>query len=291
MIKVLVVDDSAFMRKALTTLLAQDANIEVVGTARDGEDALVQIPKHDPDVVTLDIEMPRMDGLTCLQRIMKDFPRPVIMVSSLTESGADATLKALDYGALDYIPKSLNSNQTLFALELTSKIRAVARKRALMQLRFGRQQTSAQGAPAAAAAAPAAPSSFKPCHGARDIVAIGVSTGGPPCVQKILSSLPADFPACILIAQHMPAAFTGPFAKRLDGVSKITVTEAKNGDPIKAGHAYVPPVASISACRHVAPTWKCWSPQNRHLPSTNPRPTSSLKRWVTLWGVSPARSF
>lgn len=257
MIKVLIVDDSAFMRKALSTLLAKDETIEVVGTARDGEDALVQIPKLDPDVITLDIEMPKLDGLTTLQRIMKEFPRPVIMVSSLTESGADATLKALDYGALDYIPKSLNSDQQAFASELTTKVRAVARRRAIMQLRFSRQKEGAAHAahapthghaisasgvhtPTAAGAAPRhAP--FTPCKGPRDIVAIGVSTGGPPCVQKILSSLPADFPACILIAQHMPAAFTGPFAKRLDGVSKITVTEAKDGDPIKPGHAYVCP--------------------------------------------------
>lgn len=238
MVTVLVVDDSAFMRKALTTLISQDANIEIVGTARDGEEALQKVASLDPDVVTMDIEMPRLDGLATLQRIMKTAPRPVIMISSLTEAGADATLRALEYGALDFIPKSLSTNHQLFAQELTKKIRAVARKRALMQLRFGRESGAHAFRPAPTAP-PLSPSA--PCRGARDVVAIGVSTGGPPAVQKILSSLPENFPACILIAQHMPAAFTGPFAKRLDSVCRIGVSEAQPGDRIKPGHAYVAP--------------------------------------------------
>lgn len=235
MITVLVVDDSAFMRRALSSLISQDPDIKIVGSARDGEDALQKISALNPDVVTMDIEMPRMDGLATLQEIMKTAPRPVIMVSSLTEEGAEATLKALEYGALDFIPKSISNNHDVFASELTKKIRAVARKRALLQLRFNRQSTTAH------VHRQVPPASFVPCRGARDIVAVGVSTGGPPAVQKVLSALPADFPACILIAQHMPAAFTGPFAKRLDNVSKITVSEAQHGDKIKPGHAYVAP--------------------------------------------------
>ncbi len=236
MITVLVVDDSAFMRRALSSLISQDPDIKIVGSARDGEDALQKISALNPDVVTMDIEMPRMDGLATLQEIMKTAPRPVIMVSSLTEEGAEATLKALEYGALDFIPKSISNNHDVFASELTQKIRAVARKRALLQLRFSRQAAAAQHAHRQVPSA-----SFVPCRGARDVVAVGVSTGGPPAVQKVLSALPADFPACILIAQHMPAAFTGPFAKRLDNVSKITVSEAQHGDKIKPGHAYVAP--------------------------------------------------
>lgn len=235
MINVLVVDDSAFMRSALSSLISQDPDIKIVGSARDGEDALQKISALNPDVVTMDIEMPRMDGLATLQEIMKTAPRPVIMVSSLTEEGAEATLKALDYGALDFIPKSISNNHDVFASELTKKIRAVARKRALLQLRFSRQSATVH----ARRQVPSA--SFAPCRGARDVVAVGVSTGGPPAVQKMLSALPANFPACILIAQHMPAAFTGPFAKRLDNVSKITVSEAQNGDKLKPGHAYVAP--------------------------------------------------
>ena len=237
-VKVLIVDDSAFMRKALTTLLADESGIEIVGTARDGEEALQKIRSLDPDVVTLDIEMPRLNGLATLQEIMKTMPRPVLMVSSLTEEGAEATLKAMEYGALDFLPKSLSSQHDYFADELVKKVKAIARKRALMQLRFGRQNSTL----ARRASAPPAPSAPPmPCRGARDVVAIGVSTGGPPAVQKVLSSLPANFPACILIAQHMPAAFTGPFAKRLDNVCKIGVTEAQNGDKLKPGHAYVAP--------------------------------------------------
>lgn len=243
MIKVLVVDDSAFMRRVLTSLLSQDEDIEIAGTARDGEDALLKIASLKPDVVTMDIEMPRMDGLATLQQIMKTAPIPVIMISSLTEQGAEATLKALEYGALDFIPKSLNNNNhDQFAQELIRKIRAVARKKSLLQLRFGRGGQSSPGAiPQPTYKAPAPAVLGGPCKGMRDIVAIGVSTGGPPAVQKVLAALPANFPACILIAQHMPAAFTGPFAKRLDNICKITVKEAQNGDKLQAGVAYVSP--------------------------------------------------
>lgn len=243
MIKVLVVDDSAFMRRVLTSLLSQDADIEIVGSARDGEDALVKIASLKPDVVTMDIEMPRMDGLATLQQIMKTAPLPVIMISSLTEAGAESTLKALEYGALDFIPKSLsNTNHDQFAQELIRKIRAVSRKKSLLQLRFGRTHSVAGQPPAPPAYKPTAPAVLGgPCKGVRDIVAIGVSTGGPPAVQKILSVLPANFPACILIAQHMPAAFTGPFAKRLDNICQITVKEAQTGDRLQAGVAYIAP--------------------------------------------------
>lgn len=225
------------MRNMLTSLIAEDADIQIVGTARDGEEALQKIAALDPDVVTLDIEMPRLDGLSTLQRIMKTSPRPVLMISSLTKAGAEATLKALEYGALDFIPKSISSDSGAFAGEVTKKIRAVARRRAIMRLRFGREQSAPPLSPQAVSAL----ASGAPCRGPRDVVAIGVSTGGPPAVQKILASLPASFPACILIAQHMPAAFTGPFAKRLDNICQISVSEAQHGDKIKPGHAYVAP--------------------------------------------------
>lgn len=244
MIRVLVVDDSAFMRRVLTSLLSQDADIEIAGTARDGEDALVKIASLKPDVVTMDIEMPRMDGLATLQEIMKTGPLPVIMISSLTEAGAESTLKALEYGALDFIPKSLNNaNHDQFAQELIRKIRAVARKKSLLQLRYGRgtHNTTAHVSPPPTYKAAAPTVVGEPCRGARDLVVIGVSTGGPPAVQKMLAALPANFPACILIAQHMPAAFTGPFAKRLDNICKISVKEAQSGDRLQAGLAYIAP--------------------------------------------------
>lgn len=231
MIRVVVVDDSAFMRKAISSMLANDPDIEVVGTARDGQQGIDMVRELSPDVVTMDVEMPVMDGLTALKRIMMEMPRPVIMISSLTVEGAEATLKALDAGAVDFIPKKL-SRVSLEIIkieeELRAKVKAVAKRRFVRP----RPQKAQHDCPWRGAAATS-----------RDklVVAIGVSTGGPPAVQSILSQLPADFPACILIAQHMPAAFTGPFAKRLDSLSQLTVSEARDGDPVRPGLVYVAP--------------------------------------------------
>jgi two-component system, chemotaxis family, protein-glutamate methylesterase/glutaminase len=244
-IKVVVVDDSAFMRKALSTMLAKDPEIEVVATARDGEEGLEMIRRHQPDVVTMDIEMPRMDGLTALRHVMMEMPRPVLMVSSLTTEGAEATLKAMDLGAVDFIPKQLSKvSLDIVKIEedLRAKVKLIARRR---MGHLTRSMPAARGRAVAAApsggerqARPAVRPSGAPI---RDLVAIGVSTGGPPAVQKVLSVLPQDFPAGILIAQHMPAAFTGPFAKRLDGVCQITVKEAEDGERLQTGVAYVAP--------------------------------------------------
>lgn len=234
MITVLVVDDSAFMRKAIATMLQKDPGIQVVGSARDGQEGLEMVRRFDPDVVTLDIEMPKMDGLTALRHIMMESPRPVLMVSSLTTEGAESTLKAMELGAVDFIPKQLSKvSLDIIKIEkdLIGKVKAVAvRKRRL-------------AAPVARTARPAPPKRRPRVSGrpVRDVVGIGVSTGGPPVVQKILSSLPGDFPAGIVIAQHMPAAFTGPFAERLDGVSSLSVKEAETGDVLRPGHAFVAP--------------------------------------------------
>ena len=237
MINVLVVDDSAFMRKAISTMLDKDPGIKVIGTARDGQEGLDLVRKLNPDVVTMDIEMPKMDGLTALRHIMMEAPRPVLMVSSLTTEGAEATLKAMELGAVDFIPKQL-SKVSLDIIKIEKDLIARVKTVAARKMRHTAAPRSA-ARPAVAPAARTAPRrSGRPV---RDVVAIGVSTGGPPVVQKILSSLPADFPAGIVIAQHMPAAFTGPFAKRLDGVSQIKVKEAENGDVLKPGHAFVAP--------------------------------------------------
>lgn len=244
MIKVVVVDDSAFMRKALSTMLAKDPEIEVVATARDGEEGLEMIRRHQPDVVTMDIEMPRMDGLTALRHVMMEMPRPVLMVSSLTTEGAEATLKAMELGAVDFIPKQLSKvslDIVKIEDELRAKVKTIARRR---MSHLARSPLSARPRPAGAA--PAGERERRPAtrpsgSQLRDLVAIGVSTGGPPAVQKVLSALPQDFPAGILIAQHMPAAFTGPFAKRLDGVCRIAVKEAEDGERLQHGVAYVAP--------------------------------------------------
>lgn len=238
MITVLVVDDSAFMRKALSSMLEKDPGIKVIATARNGEEGLDAIRKHDPDVVTLDIEMPRMDGLTALKRIMMEMPRPVLMISSLTTEGAESTLKAMELGAVDFIPKQL-SKVSLDIVRIEDDLREKVKQISRRKVRAPRAARSS-----AVSAAPAAPAKAAPVmrgRPKRDVVAIGVSTGGPPAVQKVLSQLPADFPATILIAQHMPAAFTGPFAKRLDGVCKISVKEAVGGERLEPGTAYVAP--------------------------------------------------
>ena len=231
------------MRKAISAMLGKDPEIEVVATGRDGAEGLDLIRRHDPDVVTLDIEMPRMDGLTALRHIMMEMPRPVLMVSSLTVEGAEATLKAMELGAVDFIPKQLSKvSLEIVKIEqdLRSKVKLLAkRKRAFLRGRPVAGRRPGKAAPVAASAArrPARPSG--PVK--RDLVAIGVSTGGPPAVQKVLTALPANFPASIIIAQHMPAAFTGPFAKRLDSLCSISVKEAEDGDALKPGAAFVAP--------------------------------------------------
>lgn len=257
-IKVVVVDDSAFMRKAISTMLAKDPEIDVVATARDGEEGLELIRKHNPDVVTLDIEMPRMDGLTALRHIMMEMPRPVLMVSSLTSEGAEATLKALELGAVDFIPKQLSKvSLDIVKIEasLISKVKIVASRKLI----HSRPRPGIVGRPAtpltvpgtagygsrpdarSAACVSSGPAKLPGGMVKRDVVVIGVSTGGPPAVQKVLSAFPENFPASIVIAQHMPAAFTGPFAKRLDGLCKISVKEAEPGDRLKPGCAFIAP--------------------------------------------------
>jgi two-component system chemotaxis response regulator CheB len=251
-IKVLIVDDSAFMRASLARMLSGDPEIEVVGMARNGEDGLEKVEQLNPDLITLDIEMPRMDGLTMLEHLMKTRPKPVLMVSSVTTEGAEATLRALELGALDYIPKYHDGGGSIEGLEsdLKNKIKAVARRGRFMHPASLPHRETARPSfspppPRQAAVKGEATAQLPPVrrtgHPGRDIVAIGVSTGGPPAVQKVLSSLPADFPACILIAQHMPATFTGAFASRLDSVCRITVAEAKSGDKVAPGTAYVCP--------------------------------------------------
>ncbi len=241
MITVVVVDDSAFMRKAISTMLEKDPEIRVVATARNGQEGLELIRKHQPDVVTMDIEMPIMDGLTALRHVMMEMPRPVLMISSLTNEGAEATLKALELGAVDFIPKQL-SKVSLDIVKIEDSLRAKVKYIAKRKLRAPRPALHRPAAPVVEGR-PAKPAELVRPSGTlkRDVVAIGVSTGGPPAVQKVLSALPADFPASIVIAQHMPPAFTGPFAKRLDGLCKIRVKEAEPGDRLAPGQAFVAP--------------------------------------------------
>lgn len=246
MVRVLVVDDSTFMRMSIVEMLKKDPEITVVGTARDGMDCLQKASELDVDVITLDVEMPKLNGLETLKKLMATNPLPVVMVSSLTKEGAETTLKTLDCGAQDFIPKTLTHDKDAFGAELRKKVKAIARRKSIIRLKYRSKPQPPKTAEKAEGILHRPASARSACiaaagRGPRDLVVIGVSTGGPPVVQKILAALPGDLPACILIAQHMPAAFTGPFAKRLDSVSQFEVTEAKAGDKLINGHAYVCP--------------------------------------------------
>lgn len=274
-IKVLVADDSAFMRTALARMIESDASLHVVGTAQNGLEALEKIGRLQPDVVTLDIAMPGLNGLETLKRVMRDSPRPVIMVSSLTQEGADTTLEALALGAFDYVPKQLSyASLDIVKVrdDLVSKIKAAARSRL-----YGFRQvprTEFRSAPVAAT----------PYHGVPSIVAIGTSTGGPRALQEILPALPQDLPVGVLVVQHMPPGFTGPFAKRLNGLCKVAVHEAEPGMLVERGHVYI-----AQAGKHMTVCRRTSSQAVLHLSST---PNSTIhKPSVDVMMLSVAETF
>src|SRR4051794_23018351 len=228
-VRVLVVDDSALMRKLIPQLIEREGSIQVVGTAMDGAFALEKIPDLKPDVVTLDLDMPRMDGMETLRKIMRKHPLPTIVVSAHSTEGASTTFKALGLGAVDFVtkPKDPTTHMDQIADELVSKIRAAAKSQLLNlpepQLKKKpKLPVRREGTPT-------------------KIVAIGVSTGGPQALHYVLSQLPPDFPGTILIVQHMPEGFTEMFAKRLDETCGIEVKEAKSGDLLVPGRALVCP--------------------------------------------------
>ncbi|MET0868322.1 MAG: chemotaxis response regulator protein-glutamate methylesterase [Pseudorhodoplanes sp.] len=226
-VRVLIVDDSALIRQLLTTLLSADPEIEVVGTAGDPLIARDRIKALNPDVITLDVEMPNMDGLTFLRKIMTLRPMPVIMISTLTKAGADTTLEALDIGAVDFIAKpSGDAARALpqLAAELQRKVKAAAS----MRVR------------ARSAAGVAAPRPLRIVNTSGKIVAIGASTGGVEALKVVLMNLPGDCPP-ILVTQHMPPRFTAAFAQRLDRECPMRVSEAVQDQPIEPGHVYIAP--------------------------------------------------
>jgi two-component system chemotaxis response regulator CheB len=231
LIRVLVADDSAFMRTALTRMIESDPSLRVSDTAQNGGEALEKIRSNQPDVVTLDVEMPGLDGLETLRRIMKDFPRPVIMVSSLTQEGAETTLEALDIGAFDYVPKQL-SYISLDIIKIRDDLIAKIKAAAEMGQRPIRKPTVS----AAASSTVHSTLSVVP-----EIIALGTSTGGPKALQQILPLLPVDLPVGVLIVQHMPPGFTAPFAHRLNNLCKIPVREAAQGEAIAPGVVYIAP--------------------------------------------------
>ena len=231
-IRVLVVDDSALMRKLIPQMLERDSSIQVVGTAMDGTFALVKIGELKPDVITLDLEMPRMDGTETLREITRKHRLPVIVVSAHTTAGASATFKALAMGALDFVAKpadAASQHMDEIAAELIAKIKIAAH--------------SIIGAALAIAPAPqtSKPTRSRPMQAPTRIVAIGISTGGPNTLQYVLSQLPAGFPGSILIVQHMPEGFTEMFARRLNMTCAMAVKEACSGDLLVAGRALICP--------------------------------------------------
>jgi len=244
MVKVLVVDDSAFMRNALSNMLSSDPEITVIGTARDGLEAIAKVKTLKPDIVTLDIEMPRMDGLEALEHIMSENPVPVVMVSSLSTEGASVTLRALDMGALDFIPKNLQDlsvNILNIKKILVDRIKLLARRgvrripksdplppeEKLIEDLFREPEDRTGGR----------------TIGERklSLLAIGTSTGGPKALQEILTVLPKVLPVPVVIAQHMPPSFTGPFAERLNTLSRLQVKEAAEGEVLRPGVVYIAP--------------------------------------------------
>ncbi|CAB5618486.1 chemotaxis protein CheY [Pseudomonas putida] len=267
-VKVLVVDDSGFFRRRVSEILSADPTIQVVGTATNGKEAIDQALALKPDVITMDYEMPMMDGITAVRHIMQRCPTPVLMFSSLTHEGARVTLDALDAGAVDYLPKNfedISRNPDKVKQLLCEKVHTISRS----NRRFGSYASHAPVAapvPAPAGSGHAAASSFAspaavrtpaparaaapaaaPAHSPAPkrkpykLVAIGTSTGGPVALQRVLTQLPANFPAPIVLIQHMPAAFTKAFAERLDKLCRISVKEAEDGDMLRPGLALLAP--------------------------------------------------
>ena len=267
-VKVLVVDDSGFFRRRVSEILSADPSIQVVGTATNGKEAIDQAIALKPDVITMDYEMPMMDGITAVRHIMQRCPTPVLMFSSLNHEGARVTLDALDAGAVDFLPKNfedISRNPDKVKQLLCEKVHSISRS--------NRRSLFSAPAPAPApVAAPSAPtsSSFSrpapapvtrpapppvrtsapaaahahspaPKRKAYKLVAIGTSTGGPVALQRVLTQLPANFPAPIVLIQHMPAAFTKAFAERLDKLCRISVKEAEDGDILRPGLALLAP--------------------------------------------------
>ena len=229
-IRVLCVDDSALIRGVMTEIINSHPDMTVVATAPDPLVARELIKRHSPDVLTLDVEMPHMDGLDFLEKLMRLRPMPVIMVSSLTERGSEVTLRALELGAVDFVTKpklGIREGMLDYSRLIADKVRAAARA----QLRRTPQ-------PAAQAASP--PALRVPLHGSEKLVIVGASTGGTEAIRALLQPLPADSPA-ILITQHMPAGFTRSFAKRLDTLCAVTVSEAEHGERVLPGHVYLAP--------------------------------------------------
>jgi two-component system chemotaxis response regulator CheB len=264
-LRVLVVDDSAVMRRMLTDLLSKDPGIEIVGTASDAYIARSKILRLQPDVLTLDVEMPRMDGLTFLEKLMAAHPMPVVMVSSLTQHGGEATLRALELGAVDFVPKpfpDVVARMPEVVPEILEKIKAAGGARFRRPVR-----------PIAPAPRRVFPPAGRPAIGPQvRLVAVGASTGGTEAIREFLMDMPADSPG-IVIVQHMPEQFTRVFAERCDKLCTIRVKEAEDGDRVLQGHALIAPGNHHLRLRRDGTSYRArldqGPPVNRHRPSVD----------------------
>lgn len=282
MVKVLVIDDSAFMRKLIADLLSQDERIQVIGTARNGEEGLRKIKELNPDAVTLDVEMPVLNGLEALKIIMKTMPVPVVMLSSTTKEGAENTFTAMEYGAVDFIAKPsgpISLDLHKIKTELTDKV-VQASKANIKEL------GDFSGIGKKTAELKINYSKIEPCqsiqinHSAdkanlnvKQLICIGTSTGGPRALQKVLVDLPGNLNAPVLIVQHMPAGFTKSLASRLNGLSALSVKEAEEGDILENGTAYIAPggfhLTAAKSGRDLVIHLNESPPRNGHRPSVD----------------------
>lgn len=263
--RVVVIDDSALIRRVLSEIINAQPDMEVVAQAPDPIVAREQIRALNPDVITLDVEMPRMDGLAFLEKLMRLKPTPVVMVSTLTERGSETTLRALELGAVDFVSKpkiDIAHGMQDYAEQITDKIRAAAVARV--------RKLAPTVAPTGAGVSPPA----RPASGwsTEKLIIVGASTGGTEAIREFLELLPPDIPG-ILITQHMPEAFTRSFARRLDGLCRITVKEAEDGERILPGHAYIAPGHSHLLVRRSGANYMTElsqaAPVNRHRPSVD----------------------
>lgn len=281
-IRVLVIDDSALVRKLLTKILESDPGIEVVGAANDAYMAREKIKQLNPDVLTLDVEMPKMDGLTFLSNLMRLHPLPVVMISTLTEKGADITLNALNLGAIDFVSKpKIDFANTIgdYAEEVIAKVKIAARARVRARVVGVEAAQAMQGARLRTGTDPryavtdVIPDLNRPHFKTTDkLIAIGASTGGTEAIREVLQEFPADIPG-IVIAQHIPVTFSRAFAERVNSHCRIKVTEAKDGDLIMPGHAFIAPGDKHLMVVRDGARWRCRLsddvPVNRHKPSVD----------------------
>nr|WP_127470498.1 chemotaxis response regulator protein-glutamate methylesterase [Thiomicrorhabdus aquaedulcis] len=296
-IRVLIVDDSALVRKMLQEMLSSDPALEVVGTASDPFIAREKIKELHPDVLTLDVEMPRMDGVTFLKNLMRLHPMPVVMVSTLTEKGADVTFEAMDLGAVDFVTKpkiDLVNTFEEYTQEICTKVKTAARvNRQMLERQYNRYVANSNARPIVSRALPSSVDSRtlgvpnklttdavleKKAFNSRHfrttdkIIALGASTGGTEAIKEVLMRLPANTPGMV-ITQHIPAAFSLPFAKRMNTVSEMTVCQAEDGQQILPGHAYIAPGDKHLLVERDGARYVCrlhdGPPVNRHKPSVD----------------------